>query len=168
MPNEPSRAARSAAGIPDASTFAGKIAASASRKVLALVPPLLAVMNLGGASYYLAPLRESAVGLPSQNGTVVALSCRSGRSGKVKDRDRANPDEAVHRGDIDLLINRRLRDIREDPVVLEVAGRRRFLTDDEVILRVGGGPPVGFLQRAGVRMLQQCVPIPRTGEAAVG
>jgi len=111
---------------------------------------------------------ESAVGLANQPGTQVTLSYRSDRFSKVKARNQDKLDRAVRAGRVNLLLNSQVREIRSDSVVVDVEGRQQILPNDEVIIRIGGEPPVGFLQRVGVRMVRKDVPIPQASEAAVG
>ncbi len=114
------------------------------------------VLVVGGGDSAL----ESAVGLANQPGTRVTLSYRGESFERAKDRNRAKLEESVRRRKIDLLLQSRLREIRNDTVVLEAAGAPRTLPNDDVILRIGGEPPRDFLERVGVRMVEKDVPIP--------
>jgi thioredoxin reductase (NADPH) len=108
---------------------------------------------------------ESAVGLARQRGTTVTLSYRGAEFARVKDRNRANLDEAVKRGTLRVALNSQVRSIREASVVLDVEGREEVLPNDVVVVRIGGEPPFKFLEEIGVRIVKKDVPLPQ--EASV-
>jgi thioredoxin reductase len=53
-----------------------------------------------------------------------------------------------------------VREIRDDVVVLDVAGESRILPVDDVIVRIGGNPPQGLLDRIGVKMVEKELGLP--------
>lgn len=104
---------------------------------------------------------ESALGLAKQSGTTVTLSYRGAAFQRVKERNRAKLDEAVHCGAIRLLLRSEIREIREREVVLEVEGREETLPNDTVVVRIGGDPPFKFLEQIGIRIVKKDVPLPK-------
>jgi thioredoxin reductase/NAD-dependent dihydropyrimidine dehydrogenase PreA subunit len=103
---------------------------------------------------------ESAVGLANQPGTRVVLSYRGDRFERAKERNRKKLEEAVRAKRLGLVLRSQLREIRPDAVVLETGGQPRILPNDDVIIRIGGEAPHGFLERVGVRIVEKDVPIP--------
>ncbi len=110
---------------------------------------------------------ESAVGLANQPGTAVTLSYRGAQFERAKERNRAKLDDAVAHGRLRLVLESRVRAIREDAVELEHGGTCHRLPNDYVILRLGGEPPFAFLERLGVRIVKKDLPLAGSSEAAV-
>jgi thioredoxin reductase len=110
---------------------------------------------------------ESAVGLANQPGTAVTLSYRGAHFERAKERNRAKLDDAVAHGRLRLVLESRVRAIREDVVELEHGGTCHRLPNDYVILRLGGEPPFAFLERLGVRIVKKDLPLAGSSEAAV-
>ena len=98
---------------------------------------------------------ESAVGLANQAGTTVTLSYRAEAFDRVKPRnvEKLNAARATNR--LTVVLKSVVREIRQDVVVLDVAGESRILPVDDVVVRIGGNPPQALLDRAGVRMVQK-------------
>jgi thioredoxin reductase len=96
---------------------------------------------------------ESALGLANQVGTTVTLSYRGAEFGRLKDRNRDRIQQAIDGGAVTVLLRSQVREIRSDVVVLEVEGSSRILPCDDVIVRIGGEPANGLLERLGVRMV---------------
>jgi thioredoxin reductase/NAD-dependent dihydropyrimidine dehydrogenase PreA subunit len=113
------------------------------------------VLVVGGGDSAL----ESALGLANQEGTVVHLSYRAATFERAKERNRAKLDAAVAAGRVQLLLESTVREIREDVVVLEVAGAPTILPNDDVVVRIGGDAPYTFLQQLGIRIVQKDVPL---------
>lgn len=103
---------------------------------------------------------ESALGLANQPGTAVTLSYRGEEFARIKDRNRAKLEAAVQAGKVGLQLRSTVREIRDDQVVLDVAGERTSLLNDDVVVRIGGDAPYAFLQRLGIRIVQKDVPLP--------
>jgi thioredoxin reductase/ferredoxin len=96
---------------------------------------------------------ESALGLANQAGTTVMLSYRGAELTRLKDRNRDRIRRAIDAGAVTALLRSEVREIRSDVVVLEVEGSCRILPCDDVIVRIGGEPANGLLERLGVRMV---------------
>lgn len=107
---------------------------------------------------------ESAVGLSRQPGTRVALSYRGERFKRVKDRNQEKLDEAVASGRLSLLMQSRLKEIREESVLLEMNGKTSSLPNDDVIVRIGGEPPYEFLKQVGVQLVRKNIPLAGNGD----
>ncbi len=104
---------------------------------------------------------ESAVGLARQDRTSVTLSYRAATFHRIKERNRSKLDEAVGSGAIGLLMQSRVREIREHEVVLDVEGREEVIPNDIVVVRVGGDPPFKFLEQIGISIVKKDIPLPR-------
>lgn len=102
---------------------------------------------------------ESALGLANQAGTTVHLSYRGKDFDKARERNRERLAAAVEAGTAHLLLGSQVREIRQDRVVLDVAGETMILPNDDVIIRIGGDAPYSFLQQLGVRIVQKDVPL---------
>ncbi len=102
---------------------------------------------------------ESALGLANQEGTQVLLSYRASEFSRIKDRNREKLDKAVTKKKVTLVLNSQVREIREDVVVLDVAGDTTIMPNDDVIVRIGGEAPYAFLEKLGVRIVHKDVPI---------
>ncbi len=110
---------------------------------------------------------ESAVGLAKQQGTTVVLSYRSDAFARVKERNRAHLEDAVHCGRIRVALKSQVREIRPDAVVLDVDGHEEILPNDTVVVRIGGDPPYKLLEEIGVRIVKKDVPLPKEEEHVV-
>ena len=104
---------------------------------------------------------ESAVGLARQEGTTVVLSYRGDAFARVKERNRANLEQAIHCGRLRVALNSQVREIRVDAVVLDVEGRDEVLPNDVVVIRIGGEPPYKLLEEIGVRIVKKDIPLPK-------
>jgi thioredoxin reductase len=103
---------------------------------------------------------ESALGLANQEGTSVLLSYRGDRFKRVKERNLEKLKARIAEKKIHLAFNSNLRDIGPDRVAIDIDGESRILPNDDVIIRIGGEPPFGFLEKIGVRIVQKDVPLP--------
>lgn len=106
---------------------------------------------------------ESAVGLAHQPGATVTLSYRGAAFQRVKDRNLSKLDEADRAGKLTVLLGSQVQAIQPDSVTLDVAGERRELGNDDVIVRIGGEPPFAFLERLGVGLVVKEVPLTSAG-----
>lgn len=102
---------------------------------------------------------ESALGLANQPKTTVHLSYRGGELSRVKARNLDKFRAAVAEGKISALFDSQVREIRESDVVLTTGGQTIHLPNDTVIIRIGGDPPLKFLERIGVRVVRKDVPL---------
>lgn len=102
---------------------------------------------------------ESAIGLANQPNTTVHLSYRGSDLTRVKERNRLKFEAAVAAGKLSVVFGSQVREIREADVVLAVGEQTIHLPNDYVIIRVGGDPPLKFLERIGVRVVRKDVPL---------
>lgn len=102
---------------------------------------------------------ESALGLANQPNTTVHLSYRGSELARVKARNRDKFDAAVSQGKLSVLFESQVKEIRETDVVLTTGGQTIHLPNDTVIIRIGGDPPLKFLERIGVRVVKKDVPL---------
>ena len=102
---------------------------------------------------------ESAVGLANQPGTQVHLSYRGEALTRVKDRNRQKFDAAVAAGKVSAFFGSEVQEIRESDVILRIGEQTVHLPNDHVIIRIGGVPPLKFLERIGVRVVRKDVPL---------
>ena len=109
---------------------------------------------------------ESALGLANQEGTEVYLSYRGDQFKRVKERNRAKLDACVSDGSIRPLLGSQLREIRVDEVLLEVDGSVRPFPNDDVVIRIGGEAPFGFLEKIGINIVEKDVPLPDAQSSA--
>ncbi|HEU4993224.1 MAG TPA: NAD(P)-binding domain-containing protein [Gemmatimonadaceae bacterium] len=103
---------------------------------------------------------ESAVGLANQQGTTVTMSYRAESFDRVKPRNLEKLKAAQAAGRLTIVLRSVVREIRDDVVVLDVAGESRILPVDDVVVRIGGNPPQALLDRIGVRMVQKELALP--------
>ncbi len=104
---------------------------------------------------------ETVVGLANQAGTEVALSYRGDGFSRIKARNREKLDAVVRRRRVELLLETRVREIRDDVVILDGKDGSTIRPNDDVVIRIGGDAPQAFLERIGVRMVQKDVPLVR-------
>jgi thioredoxin reductase/Pyruvate/2-oxoacid:ferredoxin oxidoreductase delta subunit len=103
---------------------------------------------------------ESAVGLAQQPDTSVTLSYRKAAFDRVKARNKEKLDALVATQRVSLLLNSQVKEIRDDVVLLDVAGQPTILPNDDVVVRIGGNPPQAMLDRIGVRMVEKDLGLP--------
>jgi thioredoxin reductase len=77
----------------------------------------------------------------------------------VKDRNRLKFQAAVNAGKITALFESQVREIRGADVILQAGTQAIHLPNDVVIIRIGGDPPLKFLERIGVRVVRKDVPL---------
>ncbi len=104
---------------------------------------------------------ETAVGLANQAGTEVTLSYRGAAFARIKPRNQAKLDAVVRRRRVELLLETRVREIRDDVVIIDGSAGTMIRPNDDVVIRIGGDPPHGLLERIGVRLVQKDVPLVR-------
>ena len=95
---------------------------------------------------------EAAVGLSRQPGNRVVLSYRRGAFNRIKSRNEAKLEEALQGGQLKILFESQVREIREDSVLLQVKGKDKLIRirNSHVFIFAGGIPPFGQLEEAGV------------------
>ncbi len=97
---------------------------------------------------------EAAMGLAEQEGNEVTLSYRKEAFFRLKSRNEARLQRMQEAGLLRVVVQSRVRTIREDEVELEVGppeeARVETLANDEVFVMIGGEPPFELLKRCGV------------------
>ena len=93
---------------------------------------------------------EAAASIAELGDTTVALSYRGDAFQRAKQRNRQRVDEAVKAGQLTLLLNSTVREIRADEVVLKLVGKDLTLKNDAVIVSAGGILPNDFLKSIGI------------------
>jgi thioredoxin reductase len=111
---------------------------------------------------------ESALGLANQPETSVLLSYRGDAFTKAKERNTAKLEKAVTAGRVRPLLRSEVRRIVPGQVELDVSGRAESLAADDVIVRIGGEPPIAFLEKLGVRMVKKDLRVAEPEGATVG
>src|SRR5690606_7462053 len=93
---------------------------------------------------------EAALGLAHQRGNHVTLSYRGEELTRIKERNAQRLREAARGGKLRVLYRSQVREVREQSVVLDVAGSATELPNDCVWIFAGGEPPKAFLEKVGV------------------
>lgn len=97
---------------------------------------------------------EAAVALGKLQGTEVTLSYRRPAFTRLRDKNRVALEECAARGQVRLLLETQVREVRVGEVELEAAdGRMITLANDYVFALLGGSSPKDFLEKIGVRMV---------------
>ncbi len=104
------------------------------------------VLVVGGGDSAL----EVAQMLAAEEGTEVSISYRSPAFGRAKQRNKDGIEALVRSGRVTALMSSNVVSIHEDRVVLDVAGTKREIANDYVVINAGGVLPTEFLQSVGV------------------
>jgi len=106
------------------------------------------VLVVGGGDSAL----EAAHSIAEQPGTTVTISYRSPAftRAKAKNRDKVSQLAAARR--MNVLLNSKVREIREDAVVIETEKGVVILPNQTVIVCAGGILPTGFLKEVGIEV----------------
>jgi thioredoxin reductase (NADPH) len=94
---------------------------------------------------------EAAMGLANQVGNQVTMSYRKEQFSRIKERNAKRIEDCVRSGKIKVIFNSMPVEIRQDLVLLEVAGQVQEMPNDYVWIFAGGTPPFDFLKKIGVR-----------------
>ncbi len=106
------------------------------------------VLVVGGGDSAL----EAASSLSQVVGTQVALSYRGQAFRRAGPRSLELLDEARKEHDLELILESRVREIREESVVLDTESGRSELPNDAVVVCAGGVLPNDFLHKIGVEV----------------
>ena len=106
------------------------------------------VLVVGGGDSAL----EAAASIAELGDTTVTLSYRGEAFQRAKQRNRQRVDEAVKNGQLNLLLNSNVKEIREQDVLIKVAGEEATLRNDAVIVSAGGILPNDFLKSIGIQV----------------
>ena len=98
----------------------------------------------------------------------MVLSYRGETLSRVKDRNREKFEAVVAARAVVPCFKSQVREIRSDSVLIDVDGEPRVLANDFVVVRIGGDPPHGFLQRIGVRIVPKEIALSEPQGASVG
>jgi thioredoxin reductase len=104
------------------------------------------VLVVGGGDSAL----EAAHSIAEQRDTSVTLSYRSGAFSRAKAKNRDKIESLVASGQLKLLLNSNVREIKEDSVLLEQDEKKIPLRNDAIIVSAGGILPTGFLKEVGI------------------
>jgi thioredoxin reductase (NADPH) len=95
---------------------------------------------------------EAAASIAELGDTTVALSYRGDAFQRAKQRNRQRVDEASAKGQLQVLLNSQVREIRAEEVVLKQADKELKLRNDAVIVSAGGILPNDFLKSIGIQV----------------
>ena len=82
----------------------------------------------------------------------VTLSYRGDNFYRAKQENREQLDAAIAAGELAVLFDSNVVEIRESEVVVDVAGEQRTLANDHVVVQIGSLPPIDFLHDMGVEL----------------
>jgi putative YpdA family bacillithiol system oxidoreductase len=94
---------------------------------------------------------EAAMGLANQIGNQVTLSYRKEQFSRIKERNAKRIEECARSGKIKVLFNSMPVEIRQESVLIEVAGQVQEIPNDYMWVFAGGTPPYEFLKKIGVQ-----------------
>src|SRR5260221_6212716 len=95
---------------------------------------------------------EAAASIAELGGTPVILSYRGDAFQRAKQRNRQRVDQASAKGQLKVLLNSQIREIRTDSVLLQQSGQELKVANDAVIVSAGGILPNDFLRSIGIRV----------------
>src|ERR1700686_4191575 len=93
---------------------------------------------------------EAAASIAELGDTEVHLSYRGEAFQRAKQRNRQRVDAASASGQLKILLNSQIREIREEEVILKHSGKEMTLRNDAVIVSAGGILPNDFLKAVGI------------------
>ena len=94
---------------------------------------------------------EAAMGLANQIGNQVTLSYRKEQFSRIKERNAKRIEECMRNGKVRVLFNSIPVEVRQQSVLIEVAGQVQEIPNDYVWVFAGGTPPYEFLRKIGVQ-----------------
>jgi thioredoxin reductase (NADPH) len=106
------------------------------------------VMVVGGGDSAL----EAAASIAELGDTTVILSYRGEAFQRAKQKNRQRVDEASAKGQLKVLLNSQIREIRPDEVLMKQSGQELKVANDAVIVSAGGILPNDFLRSIGIRV----------------
>ncbi len=95
---------------------------------------------------------EAAASIAELGDTTVHLSYRGDAFQRAKQRNRQRVDAASAKGQLKVLLNSQIREIRPDEVVLKQFDKEMRLRNDAVIVSAGGILPNDFLKSIGIEV----------------
>src|SRR3984893_6071317 len=95
---------------------------------------------------------EAAASIAELGDTSVMLSYRGDAFQRAKQRNRQRVDQASAKGQLKVLLNSQIREIRTDSVLLQQSGQEMKVANDAVIVSAGGILPNDFLKSIGIKV----------------
>jgi thioredoxin reductase len=95
---------------------------------------------------------EAAASIAELGDTSVVLSYRGEAFQRAKQRNRQRVEEARAKGQLNVLLNSQVREIRPDEVLLKQAAKDMKVGNDAVIVSAGGILPNDFLRSIGIEV----------------
>jgi thioredoxin reductase (NADPH) len=95
---------------------------------------------------------EAAASIAELGDTAVILSYRGEAFQRAKQKNRQRVDEASAKGQLKVLLNSQIREIRPDEVLMKQSGQELKVANDAVIVSAGGILPNDFLRSIGIRV----------------
>jgi thioredoxin reductase (NADPH) len=106
------------------------------------------VMVVGGGDSAL----EAAASIAELGDAAVILSYRGEAFQRAKQKNRQRVEEASAKGQLKVLLNSQIREIRPDEVLLKQSGQELQVSNDAVIVSAGGILPNDFLRSIGIEV----------------
>ena len=95
---------------------------------------------------------EAAASIAELGDTTVILSYRGEAFQRAKQKNRQRVDAASAKGQLKVLLNSQIREIRPDEVLMKQSGQELKVNNDAVIVSAGGILPNDFLRSIGIRV----------------
>jgi thioredoxin reductase (NADPH) len=95
---------------------------------------------------------EAAASIAELGDTAVILSYRGEAFQRAKPKNRQRVDAASAKGQLNVLLNSQIREIRADEVLLKHSGKEMKVSNDAVIVSAGGILPNDFLRSIGIEV----------------
>jgi thioredoxin reductase (NADPH) len=95
---------------------------------------------------------EAAASIAELGDTSVMLSYRGDAFQRAKLRNRQRVDQASAKGQLKVMLNSQIREIRADSVLLQQSGQEMKVANDAVIVSAGGILPNDFLKSIGIKV----------------
>jgi thioredoxin reductase len=95
---------------------------------------------------------EAAASVAELGDTKVVLSYRGDAFQRAKQRNRQRVDAASAKGQLKIMLNSQIREIRSDEVILKQSDGDLKLSNDAVIVSAGGVLPNDFLRSIGIKV----------------
>jgi thioredoxin reductase (NADPH) len=95
---------------------------------------------------------EAAASIAELGDTAVILSYRGEAFQRAKQRNRQRVDAASSSGQLKVMMNSQVKEIRPDEVVLKHNGKELKVSNDAVIVSAGGILPNDFLKSIGIEV----------------
>jgi thioredoxin reductase/ferredoxin len=95
---------------------------------------------------------EAAASIAELGDTSVILSYRGEAFQRAKQKNRQRVDEASAKGQLKVLLNSQIREIRPDEILMKQSGQELKVSNDAVIVSAGGILPNDFLRSIGIRV----------------